>query len=35
MDYATLQALSGKDEPYHNCFLYDGIQSTGIVESLR
>lgn len=31
----SLQALSGKDEPYHNCFLYDGVNSTGIVESLR
>lgn len=30
-----MQALSGKDEPYHNCFLYDGVNSTGIVESLR
>jgi ubiquitin-like 1-activating enzyme E1 A len=31
----VIKALSGKDEPYQNCFLYDGVNSTGIVEALR
>ena len=31
----VVQALSGKDEPYQNCFLYNGVNSTGIVETLR
>ena len=30
--HRAAQALSGKDEPYQNCFLYDGVNSTGIVE---
>lgn len=29
------QALSGQDEPYLNSFLYDSVNSTGIVETLR
>ena len=30
----SLQAISAKDRPYHNCFLYDGVRNTGIVEAL-
>lgn len=29
-----IKAMSGKDRPYSNCFLYDGVCSSGIVESL-
>ena len=29
-----IKVLSGKDEPYGNCFVFDGIQSRGIIESL-
>jgi ubiquitin-like 1-activating enzyme E1 A len=32
MGQEVIKALSGKDEPYQNCFLYDGVNSTGIVE---
>ena len=32
--FLSLQAISAKDRPYHNCFLYDGVRNTGIVEAL-
>lgn len=31
----VIKALSGQDEPYLNSFLYDSVNSTGIVETLR
>ena len=30
----VIKAISAKDKPYKNCFLYDGRDSTGIVECL-
>ena len=32
--FLCVQAISAKDRPYHNCFLYDGVRNTGIVEAL-
>lgn len=32
--FFCVQAISAKDRPYHNCFLYDGVRNTGIVEAL-
>eukprot|EP00053_Salpingoeca_punica_P010266 m.92439 g.92439 ORF g.92439 m.92439 type:complete len:353 (+) comp15332_c1_seq1:31-1089(+) len=29
-----IKAISGKDEPLKNCFLYDGLETTGLVECL-
>lgn len=29
-----LQAISANDTPFNNMFLYDGVQGTGIVETL-
>ena len=31
----VIKAISGKDRPYTNCFLYDGQQNTGIIEILQ
>ena len=30
-----IKAISGKDRPYSNSFLYDGHQSTGIIDLLH
>ena len=30
-----IKAISAKDIPFHNMFLFDGVKSTGIVESLK
>ena len=29
-----IKGVSANDEPYNNCFLYDGVQSSGIIETL-
>lgn len=31
----VIKAISAKDRPYMNSFLYNGQQNTGIVEQLR
>ena len=31
----VIKALSAKDRPYTNSFLYDGQRGTGIIELLR
>ena len=31
----VIKALSAKDRPYTNSFLYDGQQGSGIIELLR
>ncbi len=31
----VIKAISAKDRPYTNTFLYDGRQSTGVIELLH
>ena len=33
-DWLCSQAISAMDVPFSNCFLYDGVLGSGIVEQL-
>lgn len=33
-DWFCSQAISAMDVPFSNCFLYDGVLGSGIVEQL-